>query len=66
MTTVLLIIGACVLVAGAVSFSTGLFNSKKQEEQLPIENPEVVKPTVVKNKKAAAPKKKAPKKKLEA
>jgi len=62
MTTVLLIIGACVLVAGAVSFATGLFNSKKQEEQLPIENPEVTKPTVVKKKKTTAPKKKAPKK----
>lgn len=70
MTTVLLIIGACILVAGAVSFATGAFNSSSKEEQLPIENPEVAKPTVVKNKKAAkkpaAPKKKAPKKELEA
>lgn len=65
MTTVLLIIGACILVAGAVSFATGLFNSSK-EEQLPIENPEVAKPTVVKNKKKSSPKQKAPKKKLEA
>lgn len=61
MTTVLLIIGACILVAGAVLFATGAFNSSK-EEQLPIENPEVVKPTVVKNQKKSAPKKKTSKK----
>lgn len=69
MTTVLLIIGACILVAFGASFIGKLFASSK-EEQLPIENPEVAKPTIVKNKKAAkkpaAPKKKAPKKELEA
>lgn len=60
MTTVLLIIGACILVAGAVSFATGAFNSSSKEEQLPIENPEVAKPTISKAK--PAKKKKAPKK----
>ena len=48
MTTVLLIIVACVAVAYGVTKLTKALSYKKQEENLPIENPEVAKPTVKK------------------
>ena len=48
MTTVLLIIVACVAVAYGVTKLVKALSYKEQEENLPIENPEVAKPTVKK------------------
>lgn len=52
MTTVLLIIAACAFVAVSVSrLVTYLSYSEKEDERVPVENYEVVKPTKSKSKK---------------
>ena len=56
MTTVLLIIVACVAVAFGVTKLVKLVSYKQEEENLPIENPEVAKPTVKKQRKPRAKK----------
>lgn len=56
MTTLLLILAACLIVAFGVSYLVKALSYSEKEESLPIENPEVAKPTVVKQRKPRAKK----------
>lgn len=56
MTTVLFIIAASAAVAYGVTKLVKALSYKEQEENLPIENPEVAKPTIQKQRKPRAKK----------